>query len=396
MVGNLHVHPTSHADELWSARAPEPPVDVELRCPDLDEAQTYFCERLGFRLQSVFPAEAPRELIVEGQGRRIRLSAQASRRAAGDDGWTRGRAGMQYRNVLPDSGDHDLIVSHIRIPDGGPVPDYVHHHDVRFQMIYCQRGWVRVVYEGQGDPFKLEPGDCVLQPPGIRHRVLECSEGLEVFEISSPAEHVTQVDHDLALPSKRLDSDHTWDSQRFVRHQASGARWMPSVWPGFETCDLGGQGRDRRAGLRQSSAMRRPNRGGAVAAQPCAVATPRPPRHDRLRGPQPSHRHPAARASRRRPPRGRRHVHRPVRRPARAGDRSRRPAVTLRCVERCSRTASEAFHHFETDEQAVLLLAHRRQRLALLVVGRLSELPGIATRLFEHFQRGAVREHHQG
>jgi quercetin dioxygenase-like cupin family protein len=40
-------------------------------------------------------------------------------------------------------------------------------------MIYCHRGWVRVVYEDQGEPFVMHPGDCVLQPPGIRHRVLE-------------------------------------------------------------------------------------------------------------------------------------------------------------------------------------------------------------------------------
>ena len=53
---------------------------------------------------------------------------------------------------------------------GGPVPDWVHFHKVRFQLIYCWHGWVRVVYEDQGDPFVLQAGDCVIQPPQIRHR----------------------------------------------------------------------------------------------------------------------------------------------------------------------------------------------------------------------------------
>ncbi len=65
---------------------------------------------------------------------------------------------------------------------------------VRFQMIFCAKGWVRVVYEDQGkfkpiqsdlnqifnlwlilkgDSFIMNAGDCVLQPPRIRHRVLE-------------------------------------------------------------------------------------------------------------------------------------------------------------------------------------------------------------------------------
>lgn len=96
-----------------------------------------------------------------------------------DTGWTRGRAGMLYRGLIPDRLGGYLIASHIRIPDGGPVPDKVHHHGIRFQFIYCFRGWVRLVYEDQGDSFVMHAGDCVLQPPHIRHRVLEASQGLD-------------------------------------------------------------------------------------------------------------------------------------------------------------------------------------------------------------------------
>jgi quercetin dioxygenase-like cupin family protein len=168
---------------------------------------------------------------------------------------------MLYRDLLPDRVGGAFIVSHIRIPHGGPVPDYVHHHRVRFQLIYCRRGWVRVVYEDQGDPFVLQAGDCVLQPPGIRHRVLESSEGMEVIEISSPAEHPTFVEHDLSLPNALGDPDRTWDGQRFVRHQASAATWMPSVW--FQICDLGVKAATD--GLVEANVLRRT---GQTAAEP--------------------------------------------------------------------------------------------------------------------------------
>ena len=116
-------------------------------------------------------------------------------------GWQTGRAGMRYRDLIPGRQGGRFIASHIHIPDGGPVPDYVHYHQVRLQLIYCYKGWVKVVYEGQGEPFVMFPGDCVLQPPQIRHRVLESSPGLEVVEVSCPAEHPTLVEHELSLPT---------------------------------------------------------------------------------------------------------------------------------------------------------------------------------------------------
>src|SRR5207237_1333899 len=131
------------------------------------------------------------------------------------DAWGRGRAGMQYRDLIPGRLGGRVIASQIRIPDGGPVADYVHHHRVRFQMIYCRRGWVRVVYEDQGPPFAMREGDCVLQPPGIRHRVLEASRGLEVIEVSAPSDHETFRDHELELPSANERRERVFSGQRF-------------------------------------------------------------------------------------------------------------------------------------------------------------------------------------
>jgi quercetin dioxygenase-like cupin family protein len=140
-----------------------------------------------------------------------------------DARWEVGRAEMLYRDLVPERDGGRLIASHIKIPQGGPVADWVHFHTVGFQIIYCWRGWVRVVYEDQGAPFVLESGDAVLQPPRIRHQVLECSPGLEVIEVASPAEHATAADPDLALPTAARRPERVFDGQRFVHHRAAGA-----------------------------------------------------------------------------------------------------------------------------------------------------------------------------
>ena len=168
----------------------------------------------------------------------LRPSFVLTRKGEGS-GWGTGRAGMRYRDLIPDRQGGRFIASHILIPEGGPVPDYVHRHRVRFQLIYCYRGSVRVVYEDQGPPFVLQAGDAVLQPPEIRHRVLESSAGLEVIEVSCPAEHETLADLEMELPTPVARPERDFGGQRFVRHQASRADWAPWHVPGFEARDLG-------------------------------------------------------------------------------------------------------------------------------------------------------------
>jgi len=171
---------------------------------------------------------------MSGHGIDCRLEKIADDSLVESNEWGTGRAGMQYRDLIPARLGGRLIASHIRILNGGPVPDYVHHHHVEFQMIYCYKGWVKVVYEDQGPPFVMQAGDCVLQPPHIRHRVLECSDNMEVIEVSSPAEHETLVDHELELPTKTIDHDRNFDGQRFVHHEKVRAKWLPGPYEGFE------------------------------------------------------------------------------------------------------------------------------------------------------------------
>ena len=267
-------------------------AELVLGCEDLAASLQFYVEQLGFRLDAIFPADLPRVAVISGHGIRIRLDRDADtapgtlrllfRDARPGDGgvdnvgervspdgtrihftradssiemaplaptvivqradarsWRTGRAGMQYRDLIPDRLGGRYIASHIRIPNGGPVPDYVHHHGVQFQMIYCHRGWVRVVYEDQGPAFKMQAGDCVLQPPHIRHRVLEASDGMEVIEICCPAEHQTLVDHEMALPTRSLRPDREFEDQHFVFHQSVNSTWKAGPYDGFESTDTG-------------------------------------------------------------------------------------------------------------------------------------------------------------
>lgn len=246
---------------------------VRIPCRELSDSLAFYVDDLGFVVRTIFPADAPRFAVIEGHGLRLRLEVTEDERshdpgielvfegdvpaqrsavapegtrlrwlarpgdevpsstlsptfARADDGaWGVGRAGMRYRDLIPDRAGGAFIASHIQILEEGPVPDYVHFHRVHFQVIFCARGWVEVVYEDQGPPFVMVAGDCVLQPPEIRHRVLRASAGLEVVEVSCPAAHPTHGDPELTLPTAEVRAERRWSGQHFVRHVAADATW---------------------------------------------------------------------------------------------------------------------------------------------------------------------------
>lgn len=257
---------------------------------ELRDDLPFFTKVLGMRLENIFPADDPSVASFSGYGVRVRIERGAKvppghlriltddpdsfaqgqrqltapngttidilprspqveqpetrhefavRRLADEAPWVIGRAGMHYRDLIPSRLGGSIIASHIRIPDGGPVPDMVHYHTVGFQLIYCYRGWVDVLYEDQGDVIRLQAGDCVTQPPGIRHRVVEASPAIEVIEIGVPAEHVTTIDHEMTLPNGKGDPGREWDGQTFVHHVKDQAARHPFRIPGFIARDAG-------------------------------------------------------------------------------------------------------------------------------------------------------------
>ena len=212
----------------------------EIVCEDL-RAGIDDLRRKGFRLDLIYPADDPHTAVLGNADETVRLTTQPNAPLPDDAlppfapefvltragaSPAEGRAGMLYRDLIPGRLGGRYIASHITIPQGGPVADWVHFHRVALQMIHVRRGWVRVVYEGQGDPFVMREGDIVLQPPQIRHRVLDSSDRLEVVEISAPALHATFADYELELPSGN-DPDRLFGGQRFLRHVAAETPWTP-------------------------------------------------------------------------------------------------------------------------------------------------------------------------
>jgi mannose-6-phosphate isomerase-like protein (cupin superfamily) len=241
-----------------------------------------FLEGLGFRLEEIAPADDPAEALMTGHGLRLRLdrahrwaielilpagSDLAPGRHVGPGGlvievagprtldvppaaptfvhtrfaetpFHEGRAGLLYRDLLPSRLGGRWVASHIRAARGGPVKDRVHHHAVRLQLIYCLSGEAQLVYEDQGPPFPFRAGDLVMQPPGLRHQVLEASAGFEVVELASPAWHPTSIDHDMVLPSATPAPDRLRSGQRFLHAVADGCA-PRSLSSGVTARDLG-------------------------------------------------------------------------------------------------------------------------------------------------------------
>ena len=161
-------------------------AQIVLPCANLNQTLEFFVERLGFRVEMIFPADAPQTAVIAGYGTTLRLEQSdeiqpltlhllgdfsASGKIVSPDSvrvvftnsespleipegtnefvistlknensWSTGRAGMRYRDLIPNRLGGRFIASHICIPDGGEVPDYVHFHKIRFQMIYCLSG----------------------------------------------------------------------------------------------------------------------------------------------------------------------------------------------------------------------------------------------------------------
>jgi hypothetical protein len=65
-----------------------------------------------------------------------------------------------------------------------------HAHEPELQLIYVLRGWIKNEFEGEGIQM-MSAGSCWLQPPGIKHTVLDYSADAELLEIIVPADFKT-------------------------------------------------------------------------------------------------------------------------------------------------------------------------------------------------------------
>lgn len=110
--------------------------------------------------------------------------------------WSAGlREIFDYRDLGIAAATEDDYVAHIIRANGKKAESAVqdwHVHDCTFQFVQVLEGWATFEYEGQG-VRTIRKGDSVLQPPGIVHREIACSEDFSVLEIVSPANFGTRV-----------------------------------------------------------------------------------------------------------------------------------------------------------------------------------------------------------
>ena len=103
------------------------------------------------------------------------------------------RAFFAYRDLGMRQATGGRVVAHVvRAVPGGDFSSQLHLHRTSFQMVYVLKGWITFDYEGQGE-VRLEAGDCVHQPPGIRHRELGHSDDVELLEIVMPGDFTTEL-----------------------------------------------------------------------------------------------------------------------------------------------------------------------------------------------------------
>jgi len=101
------------------------------------------------------------------------------------------RSFFEYRDLGIKDATEGRVAAHvIRALPGAPFAGVPHRHGVTFQLVYVLKGWIAFEYEGQG-VVRLEPGSCVHQPPGIRHREVGHSDDIELLEIVMPADFAT-------------------------------------------------------------------------------------------------------------------------------------------------------------------------------------------------------------
>jgi mannose-6-phosphate isomerase-like protein (cupin superfamily) len=103
------------------------------------------------------------------------------------------RSYANYRDLGISAATNGMAQAHVIrfVPPCRPEEvSKLHYHDVDFQLVYVLKGWIKSKFEGEGE-IVMRTGSCWIQPPRIKHAVLDYSDDCEVLEIILPAEFPT-------------------------------------------------------------------------------------------------------------------------------------------------------------------------------------------------------------
>ena len=99
----------------------------------------------------------------------------------------------EYRDLGMSKATGGMVQAHVIrfVPPCRPEEvSKLHFHDVEFQMVYVLKGWIKTELDGQG-AITMQTGSAWIQPPRIKHKVLDYSDDCEVLEIVLPADFKT-------------------------------------------------------------------------------------------------------------------------------------------------------------------------------------------------------------
>ena len=134
-------------------------------------------------------AAPPRQLVTAPRAQTFSVSHAAGDADFAADGL---RAYALYRDLGIADASGGLCQAHV-IRLLSPCTDEVrqrHIHETELQLIYVLKGWIKNEFEGHGVQM-MSAGSCWLQPPGIKHTVLDYSADCEMLEIIVPANFKT-------------------------------------------------------------------------------------------------------------------------------------------------------------------------------------------------------------
>jgi len=102
------------------------------------------------------------------------------------------RSYARYRDLGVAQATDGMVQAHVirMVPPCTDEARKAHYHDVEFQMVYVLKGSMTTDFDGQG-PITMHAGSCWIQPPKIKHTVLDYSNDCEVLEIILPADFET-------------------------------------------------------------------------------------------------------------------------------------------------------------------------------------------------------------
>ena len=95
---------------------------------------------------------------------------------------------FKYRDLgVTEASNGEMRAQVMSAITGMTEPTGWHYHVCDGQFVYALKGWVDLEFE-TGETIRLEAGESLFIPGGMRHNEISTSDDLEVLEVSVPAD----------------------------------------------------------------------------------------------------------------------------------------------------------------------------------------------------------------